>query len=95
MPSVALACIPSSPYQYPIQGAYLVGYFSAVIALALELFRLLVHSAVVRRRLRLAAYTFALILLIVSLLGCALRVFDQHWQQSLPTVPVGGTTLRC
>ena len=94
-PSLALACMPADPYDYPIRGAYLVVSLSVVMGLSLELFRLLLSSEVVRRRLRLAAYTFALIGLVAILLGCALRALQTEWQQSLPLLPAGATKLRC
>lgn len=94
-PAFALACTPWSPYDYPIRGAYLVVYLGAVMALSLELFRILVTSEAVRHRLRLAAYTFALIFLVAVIFGCVLRALEHNWRQSLPVLPVGASVERC
>lgn len=95
VPASVFACTPASPYDYPIRGAYLAVYFSAVLALAFELFRLLISSETVRRRLRFSAYAFVLILVVAVIFGCVLRSLENSWRQSLPILPVGTAIERC
>lgn len=95
LPSFALACTPADPYDYPIRGAYLAVYLSLVVGLSLELFRLRVESAVVKRRLRLASFGFGLVLIVSLLLVSTLSTLRASWQESLPDLPAGATKIRC
>lgn len=95
LPSFALACIPSDPYDYPIRGAYLGVFFAGVMAMTLELFRLRAESAIVKRRLRLASFGFGLLFLVSLLLVCTLTTFQAGWQERLPELPTGATKGGC
>ena len=95
LPSFALACTPASPYDYPIRGAYLVAFFAAAVALTFELLRFLARSETARRRLRLAAFAFALILLTGLIYASFLRSLEKEWRQGLPTLPPGTTRVDC
>jgi hypothetical protein len=82
-PFVALAGVPSNPYDYPVRGAYLVVFFAAVIVITLELFRLVASTAAVKRWFRLAAFGFGLVLIVAVIFGAILHSLEMSWQKSL------------
>lgn len=95
LPSFALACMPASPYDYPIRGAYLLAFLSAPVALAFELFRFRVASDAARRRLRLGAFVFLLLMLTGLIASSVFRTLESDWRKSLPELPADAVKLRC
>lgn len=94
LPAFVSACLPGDPYDYPIRGAYLGVFFAGVMAMTLELFRLRTDSVVLKRRLRLTAFGFGLVLIVSLLLACALSTLRASWQESLPEFS-GSSVQKC
>lgn len=95
VPSIALACTPASPYDYPIRGAYLLAFFSAPVALAFELFRFRVASDAARQRLRFGTFAFLLLMLTGLIASSVFRTLESDWRESLPELPAGAAMVRC
>lgn len=95
VPASVSACLPTSPYDYPIRGAYLLVFLSAPVALALELLRFLAVSDAARHRLRLGAFAFLLLMLTGLIASSVFRAFEADWRETLPAPSADAQTLRC
>lgn len=95
LPSFASACLPADPYDYPVRGAYLGVFFAGVIMVTLELFRLRTDSAALKRRLRLTAFGFGLVLAISLFLACVLESLQAGWQENQPAQSLGNSVQKC